>query len=356
MSTNQPYYGNEQGGAPPQGPYPTYYRQPAAGCSTFLFRGFIVLLILFLTLAFIGLLVGSFQSNMQQLLGMQDNIIEQHFRGAKAADQKVAVITVGGFIMESEDGFVAKQIRQVLADRKVVAVVLRVDSPGGTMTGSDYYHHLLKKMKGERNIPVIVSMGSMATSGGYYVSMVGDEIFAEPTTITGSIGVIVSHYNGSELLKKIGVEADPIISGPHKAMGSFSKEMSEEERALWQKLVDENFDRFKEVIREGRSVFAQDPEKLDGLATGRVFMAREALENNLIDQIGYLDDAIDQALIRAGLNDGNCRTVRYKAQGRLSVPILGSGPEKPLGLESLTEITTPRLYMLYPYVVPTGKN
>ncbi len=353
MSTHDPSYGSGQP------PYPAYYQQQpqASGCSTLLFRGFIVLLVMFLGFLFIAMLTGTVATSLDRLVNMEDNIIEQHVRGSQKATSKIAVITISGMIMESEDGFVSKQIRQAMTDKSVVAVVLRVDSPGGTMTGSDYYHYLLKKLKAERNVPVIVSMGSMAASGGYYVSMVGDEIFAEPTTITGSIGVIVSHYNGAELLKKIGVEADPIVSGPHKTMGSFSKEMTEEERVLWQNLVNDNFDRFKEIIREGRPAFAQNPDKLDELATGRVFMAKAALENNLVDKIGYLDDAIDEALFRIGLSDDDCRTVRYKTKSGLSVPFLATGPSKtPLGLDALSDITTPRLYVLYPYVVPVGKE
>jgi protease-4 len=159
-------------------------------------------------------------------------VSEKFFSGNHDSNEKIAIITIEGMIISNEDGFIAKAIQQATADENVKAVVLRVDSPGGTMTGSDYYLHLLKKMKSERRIPVVVSMGSVAASGGYYVSMVGDEIYAEPATITGSIGVIASLFDASELLDTIGVKSTPITSGPFKAMGSFAKPMSEEERAI----------------------------------------------------------------------------------------------------------------------------
>jgi protease-4 len=280
-------------------------------------------------------------------------VTEKVIGGNRDAHSKIAVVTIDGVIAGDADGFVAKQIRRVVSDRNVQAVVLRVNSPGGTMAGSDYYLYLLKKMKSERRVPVVVSMGSMAASGGYYVSMIGDEIYAEPSTITGSIGVIASLFDASELFKKAGVESTPIVSGPHKAMGSFAKPMSEDERAIWQNLVDDNFDRFKQIIREGRKEFANNPEELDKLATGRIYTANEAVAHKLIDEIGYLDDAVKRAGRLANMVERDYKVIQYKPKLAMIDALLeGRAPNKLLSEKTLSGVTTPKVYLIYPYVFP----
>ena len=282
-------------------------------------------------------------------------LTEKFVAGDRKANDKIAVIAIEGVITNNEDGFIARQIRRVLSDTDVKAVVLRVESPGGTMSGSDYYLHLLKQMKTQRKIPVVVSMGSIAASGGYYVSMVGDEIYAESSTLTGSIGVIASLFNAAELLEKIGIESTPITSGPYKTMGSFAKPMSEEERVLWQRLIDDNFERFKQIIREGRKELANNPGELDKLATGQIFTANEALANKLIDTIGFLDDAIERAGELADLGSGY-RAIRYKPKLSFMEAMLeGRTPNKLLSGKTLSDMTTPRIYLLCPQVVPMGE-
>jgi protease-4 len=280
-------------------------------------------------------------------------VTEKIIGGNHSADAKIAIITIDGVITSNADGFIARQIRRVISDTKIKAVVLRVESPGGTMTGSDYYLYLLKKMKSERRIPVVVSMGSIAASGGYYVSMIGDEIYAEPSTITGSIGVIASLFDASELCKNIGVAPNSIVSGKYKAMGSFMKPMSEEERAIWQRLIDDNFDRFKEVIREGRKEFRNKPEELDKLATGQIYTANDAVANKLIDKIGYMDDAIDRAGMLANMDEHKYKVIQYKPKFSMMEAILDSrAPNKLLSGKTLSEVTTPKVYVLCPYVLP----
>jgi len=303
------------------------------------------------------LIVGSMVQMSGSLGDMTDDTLTEKFvSGNRHASSKVAVLTIEGIITGSEDSFVARQIRHITKDDNVKAVVLRVESPGGTMSGSDYYYHLLKQMKRERNdLPIIVSMGSIAASGGYYVSMVGDEIFAERSTITGSIGVIASLYDASELARKIGVESTPITSGPHKSMGSMMRPMSREERVIWQSLIDDNFERFKEVIREGRDEFDRDPESLDLLATGQIYTATEAEANHLIDHIGFIDDAIAAAMNRAGLNAKSAKAVKYRPKLKFMDVLLESrSPDNILGTKTLQDLTTPRIYLLCPHVLPIG--
>jgi protease-4 len=346
---------------PPPYPPPHDYQQPPArssGCGQFAILG-LALLFVFGVVG-VCMLVGtaflfSVATDALGEISEEKTVTERVIAGDRNASEKIAVINVEGVIVQNADGFIARQIRRVMSDTKVKAVVVRVNSPGGTMAGSDYYLYLLNKMKSERRIPVVVSMGTTAASGGYYVSMVGDEIYAEPSTITGSIGVIASLFDASALFEKIGVESTPITSGRHKAMGSFMKPMGEDERAIWQHLIDDNFDRFKKIIREGRKEFADNPEALDKLATGQIYTANEAVANKLIDKIGYLDDAVQRAGRLANLNERDYKVIQYRPKLSFMDTLLESRSPNPLMSEkTLSEITTPKVYLICPYVIPVG--
>ena len=346
-------------------PQQVHYQQPpvrSSGCGQVAVFGIVTLCVL--GVIGVGVLVGSIylftvaSDAFDEISGERDEktVSEKVIGGNRSAQDKIAVISIDGVIYNNEDGFVAKQIRKVMSDTRVKAVVLRVDSPGGTMSGSDYYLHLLKKMKSERDIPILVSMGGTAASGGYYVSMVGDEIYAEPSTLTGSIGVIFSLFDASEFFQKIGVESNPITSGEHKTMGSFMKPMTEEERSLFQHLIDDSFDRFKMIIREGRTKFADNPEMLDKLATGEMFTANDAVKNGLIDKIGFLDDVIDRAGTLANLNKRDYKVIQYKPKlsllALLEGQMEGHSSDNLLSGKTLSNVTTPRIYLLCPYVIP----
>ena len=201
-------------------------------------------------------------------------------------------------------------------------------------------------------------MGGIAASGGYYASMaVGDTpdtVFAEPTTWTGSIGVVIPHYNFAGLMKEIGVAEDSIASNPLKEMGSFSRPMTEEERKIFQALVEDGFTRFKDVVKYGRPKFKQDPAALDKLATGQVFTAEQAQQNGLIDKIGFVDDAVDRAIALAHLDKENVKVVRYKPEPSLANLLFGAQSAKPanLDLAALLDMGTPRAYYLYTWLPP----
>ncbi|MFI4876108.1 MAG: S49 family peptidase, partial [Blastopirellula sp. JB062] len=209
-----------------------------------------------------------------------DGVTEKYFSGDKMANDKIALIRVEGVIMKGE-GYIRNQIELARKDENVKAIVLRVDSPGGSVSASDYIYHHLKQLREEREIPLVVSMGSSAASGGYYVAMaVGDEedvIFAEPTTITGSIGVIIPHYDLSGLMAEYHIKDDSIASHPRKEMLSMTREMPPEQRALVQGLVDDMFTRFKDIVKTGRPAYREDPQKLDDLATGEIYLTDKAI-------------------------------------------------------------------------------
>jgi len=277
--------------------------------------------------------------------------------GYRADPDKVAIIDVSGLIMEG-DGFVKRQIDRVRNDDRVKAVVLRIDTPGGTVTGSDYILHHLNRLREEKNIPIVVSMGSIATSGGYYIAMaVGHEenvIFAEPTTTTGSIGVIIPHYDVSGLMERFDVRDDSIASGPRKQMLSMTRKITDENRELLQKYVDIAFSRFKDIVKDGRPEFLDNPEKLDELATGEIFSAETALENGLVDEIGFIEAAITRAIDLANLVESNVRVVRYKKNpsffAQLSAAQQGAHSMSDLG--RMLEMTAPKAYYITTWLPP----
>jgi protease-4 len=159
---------------------------------------------------------------------------EKYHSLSETADKKIAIIKIEGAILDPE-GFVKQQIDRVRKDDDVVAVVLRIDSPGGTVTAIDYLYQQLRKLAEERDLPIVVSMGGLGASGGYYLAMSAGStenvIYAEPTTWTGSIGVLIPHYDISGLLASWDVKDDSVASNPDKLMGSFTRSLSPEQRA-----------------------------------------------------------------------------------------------------------------------------
>ena len=278
------------------------------------------------------------------------DITEKYVSGSKVGSDKVAIISIEGLIMEGH-GFVKHQIDRVREDSSVKAVVVRVDSPGGTVTGSDYIYHHLTKLREEREIPVVVSMGAIAASGGYYVSMaVGDQeksIYAEPTTTTGSIGVIVPHYDVSGLMKDYDVKDDSIASHPRKQMLSMTREMPEEHRQIIQSYVNEAFGRFKDIVKSGRPAYRQDPSKLDELATGEIFSANKAKEGGLVDEIGFLENAVDRAIELAHLTKDSTRVVKFNRPVALfDLGSVGSAKASQSKLDLLFELSSPKAYFI----------
>jgi protease-4 len=277
-----------------------------------------------------------------------------HSLNETAAD-KVAIISVEGTIM-GDESFVKKQIDHVLNDDHVKAVVLRIDSPGGTVTGSDYIYHHMKKMAEKKQIPLVVSMGSIAASGGYYVAMAAGDtentIYAEPTTWTGSIGVIIPHYDLSGLLEKLNVTDDSIASNPLKMMGSptrkFPAPIRAEEQQILQGLVDSSFEGFKEIVLAGRPALRDNKDLQAVVFTGRIFTAQQAKANLLVDRLGFIEDAIDRAIELANLDKDAVRVVKFhRPVGLMEQLLFGAQSRKqPIDLAALLDLTSPRAYYL----------
>jgi protease IV len=280
---------------------------------------------------------------------------EKYHSLAKMAQKKIAIISVDGAILSAEDSFIKRQIDRVRDDTSVVAVVLRIDSPGGSVTASDYLYHHLRKLAEERKLPFVVSMGGLCASGGYYLAMaVGDQenaVYAEPTTWTGSIGVVIPHYDLSGALDALKIEDDSIASGKHKLMGTLTRPMNEEDRKLLQALVDDSYARFKSIVASGRPKFKDDETALSAVATGQIFSANDALEKGLIDKIGFIEEAIVRAAELANVSTSDVRCVKYDRPPTLFGDVLGasaSGRSASVNdLTALFDLATPRAYYLW---------
>lgn len=232
-------------------------------------------------------------------------------------DVKVVRIPVRGMIMLESDSWemgnadtVLASIRRATADSEVKGIILDIDSGGGGITASDILYHELMRFKEAQDGRVIVSIfGDMAASGAYYLAMASDVILAHPTSVTGSIGVIIQSYNFKDLAAKIGIKDVTVKSGANKDLFNPFDDIKPEQRALFQKLIDSMYDRFVALVAAGRQM---DKETVRRLADGRIFSADEAFENNLIDGIGYWEDAQQTAAELLACDD--VYVVRYEEQ------------------------------------------
>ncbi len=231
---------------------------------------------------------------------------------------KVALIDVSGLLIDrrrpglltEKENPVARlneSLVRAMNDRTVKAVVLRINSPGGTVTASALMYDEVMHFKKKTGKPVVVAMGDVAASGGYYLACAGDHVIAHPTTITGSIGVIIQTFNFSEGMQRIGIRADAITSGPNKDMGSPFSPMSPEQRALLQGIVDDFYEDFRAVVLARRPEL--EHSQVEQITDGRVVTGRHAAELGLVDETGGLRDAFAAAKDRAGVMAA--RLVKY---------------------------------------------
>ena len=195
---------------------------------------------------------------------------------------------------------IARALLEAGADERVKAIVFRVDSPGGSPTASDQIWRAIERIQSEYNKPVVVSMGSVAASGGYYVSAGSDWIVANRSTITGAIGIFGGKFAVSEGLARIGVNADSIqVGGAFTGAFSTTEAFNQEQRAMMRAWLERGYDRFIGLVAEGRNMSIEDT---DAVARGRVWSGTDALDAGLVDQLGTLNDAIDKAAELAGLD------------------------------------------------------
>lgn len=239
----------------------------------------------------------------------------------------------GGLLWRGEPSMVSlirESLQKAEKDDRIVGLILRINSPGGTVTASDIIHHDIAGFKKRRQVPVMACIMGVGASGGYYVAAAADEIVAHPTAITGSIGVIMMKFNVEGLMGKIGVEEQTVKSGDKKDIMSPFRRATPEEVRLGQEIIDQLYARFLDVImaRPGNRL---SRDELRRQADGRVYTAGQALEGKLIDRVGYLDDVI--ASVRKMAGDDSARVVSYYRPGTYKGSIYADAGEKVGALE-----------------------
>jgi protease-4 len=242
-----------------------------------------------------------------------------------AIGPKVAVIEITGTITNSEP--VIEQIHKYRDDPSVKSIVLRINSPGGVVVPTQEIYTELGKLRAKTGKRIVASMGNTAASGGYYIACAADEIFANPGTLTGSIGVIMQIITAEDLLKKVGVGSEIIKSGKFKDTGSPMRAMTEEERAILQETIDDVHTQFVDAVFEGRQYKGLTREQIVDYANGRVFSGQQAFERKLVDKLGDLQDAIKRAGELGGI-EGEPKVIKYRPRKSLMEKILGVSVER----------------------------
>ncbi len=256
-----------------------------------------------------------------ELFGGNAGPSERYHAGSHIAKDKLAIIKISGTIMPPFTDRTLRAIKAAQDDKHVKGILLQVDSPGGFVADSHQIYHKLKQLAEKK--PIVVSMQSMAASGGYYVAMGAGEkakIFAEPTTWTGSIGVIIPRYEFVGLKEKLGIDSKPLKTGEFKDALSPFHPLSDNEKAVWENILQQSFARFITVIDENRKSLTRDDVKK--LATGQIYTADDALKFGLVDAIGFEEDALNE--LKTLVKVENPKIVRYEFQSGFVDLLLGS--------------------------------
>lgn len=276
--------------------------------------------------------------------------------------EKIAVLEVNGVIQDTGEDVASffqstgyqhrtflQMIEEAGEDDDVKGIILRVNSPGGGVVESAEIHKKLMEVKETYDKPIYVSMGTIAASGGYYISTAANKVFAAPDTITGSLGVIMQGINYSELAEKYGVKFETIKSGAYKDIMSPTRDMTKEEREILQRMVDHAYSGFVDVIAEGRNMSESEVRKI---ADGRIYDGRQAKELNLVDELAYFDDVVNKMAEDLELN--NPQVIKYGTSIGLETflsmsakKIFADDIESAILFKVLSQPNSPRLMYLY---------
>lgn len=275
---------------------------------------------------------------------------------------KIVLVEISGVISDEAEraGFIGqkpslvaetKSVLDLAADDdEVAAVLLRIDSPGGSVSASDTIYHEILTWKQAKKKPVVAFFSGLSTSGAYYLAMAADRVVAHPASVTGSIGVIMPGISIEGLMTKYGVADQTLTSGPYKDAGSMLRDMRPEERKQLLSVIDDLYARFTDVVAAGRP--ALDKQKIRTLADGRIYSAPQALAAGLVDQIGYLDDAVAEVRKRAGISES--QVVVYTRGNRPTENVYSHTPNLSLAslelaLQALRRAQlSPGFYYLWP--------
>lgn len=262
---------------------------------------------------------------------------------------KILLIPLTGTITEdgrdSRVALIKEMLQRAERDEDIKGLVLRIDSPGGTVNASDVIYHEIRRFKEKKNIPVYACIDGIGASGAYYVAMASDKLYATPSSITGSIGVIAMKFNAENLMAKIGIQHEVVKSGDKKDFWSPFRPSTPEEKEIFQKIIDDLYGRFLKVIQENRGEILSVNE-LRRLADGRVYTAEQAFTEKLIDAIGYIDDVIEELKKTQGLKEA--RVIRYFKPGTYrSTYYSQAGINLSLSINELSGIDSVRFLYLW---------
>lgn len=303
-----------------------------------------------------------FQTAMEEFMNPTSGFMTEEVIEEGNAMKRIAVLDLNGTIQDtgeesplfSTDGYhhrtFMKNLNQAKEDKTIKGIIIKVNTPGGGVVESAEIHDKIVEIQKEAHIPVYISMGSMAASGGYYISAPADKIFASPETLTGSLGVIMQGVNLTGLAEKYGVKFDTIKSGEHKDIMSPYREMTEDERNILQEMINSSYAGFVKVIADGRGIPEAEVRKI---ADGRVYDGRQAKNLNLIDDFGYFEDVVDTMKKDQKLKDA--QVFQYSSNGGFGSlfsmsarNLLGKDDMELEGiLKLLSQQNSPRLMYLY---------
>lgn len=320
-----------------------------------------VLMVSLLINSVFAMFQNDFVNGFSDLMTLETAQIDETVIEQGSAASRIAVLEVEGAIQDTGEAsplfgatgynheFFMEQLEQIKEDDTVKAVMLKVNSPGGGVVESAEIYDEITEIQEETGKPFYVSMGAMAASGGYYIAAPADKIFVNKETLTGSIGVIMQSVNYGELAERYGVDFVTIKSGPYKDIMSPTRDMTEEERALLEEMLDDSYQSFVDIIVEGRDM---PEDEVLAVADGRIMNGRQAVEANLADDFGYEEDVIAQ--LRADFDLSNAQVFEYgtsESWGSLFAvkvqSLFGNDIETQMLTKLMTEYSSPRMMYLY---------
>lgn len=300
-------------------------------------------------------------SSFENMLAVPESEYSETVLETGNPSKRIAVLTVDGVIQDTgsanslfgaqgyDHQFFMNQLEMIKEDDSIKAVVLQVNSPGGGVVESAQIYDKILEVQKDAGVPFYVSMGSMAASGGYYIAAPAEKIFLNKETLTGSIGVIMESVNYGKLAEKYGVDFVTIKTGPYKDIMSPTRDMTKDERAMLQDMINESYESFVDIIEQGRGMTEAE---VKAVADGRIMNGRQAIEAGLADEYGYLDDVISAVRKDLKLQDAEVMEYGY-SQGLTSLfsmktqSFFGGDAETQLIGRLLSDYNAPRMMYLY---------
>ena len=297
-----------------------------------IFSGFFfsVLSVVLICVLFASIMLNVVLLGVTSMQGQQkssDN--SQHFSEkiieGKNKKSKILIVEITGVISDSgpdsycvKSEYVKQIFTQAQRDKNIQGIILHINSPGGTIMATDKIFRIIEKYKSATKVPVLAYFDGVAASGGYYIAMACDKVMSHATTITGSIGVIMSFYQAQELLQnKLGIDSVVIKTGKHKDMGSMSRKVTEQELEIFNGILQEMYQAFLDKVRQGRSELRNmSQQELEVIADGRIYTGKQAFDLKLVDELGYLEDAQQQICQLAGTAPKEVSFVKYEKKGQ----------------------------------------